>query len=183
MSRIAAVDPASANTQAKPLLDAVNANFGVTPNLFRVAAQSPTTLEGLLGLNGALAKGQLDAKMRGAIALAVAETNESNYCLSAHSALGVGAGLSEGEMSSARKAEANDPKTAAVLRFARAVAETRGRVSDSQLAQVRQAGANDGEVVEIVGNVVLHIFTNYLNSVAGTEIDFPVVQAGVAKAA
>lgn len=183
MSRIAAIDPAHATAAVKPMLDAVNANFGVTPNLFRVAAQSPAALEGLLGLNGALVKGALDARTRGAIALAVSEANASNYCLSAHSALGVGAGLSDQEMSAARSGRSNDPKTAAILRFAHALVQNRGQTSDGDLAQLRQAGVNEGEVVEVVANVVLHIFTNYLNSVAGTEIDFPVVQAGMAKAA
>jgi hypothetical protein len=45
MSRIPAVDRASADPKSKPLLDAVNKAFGVTPNLFRVTAQSPAALE------------------------------------------------------------------------------------------------------------------------------------------
>ena len=138
MSRIAAIDPAHASAAVKPLLDAVNANFGITPNLFRVAAQSPAALEGLLGLNGALAKGALDAKMHGAIAiaLAVSEANASNYCLSAHSALGVGAGLIDQEMAAARNGRSNDPKTAAILRFAYALVQNRGQTSDSDLERL-----------------------------------------------
>lgn len=180
MSRVGAVDPSSANPQAKPLLDAVNAAFGVTPNLFRVAAQSPAALEGLLGLSGALAKGALDARTRAAIALAVAEANASNYCLSAHSALGREAGLTDPEIASARNGLSDDPKIAESLRFARTLVETRGVVSDSELSRLRAAGVGEGE---IVGNIVVNIYTNYLNAVAGTEIDFPAVKVGVARAA
>lgn len=180
MSRIPALDPASADPKAGPLLDAVNAAFGVTPNLFKVAANSPAALEGLLGLNGALDKGKLDGKTREAIALAVAEADSCNYCLSAHTALGKAAGLSDADVASARDGRASDPKTAAMVRFARSLIENRGHTTDSDLAQLRQAGVDDGEIVEVVGNAVVNIYTNYLNHVAGTDIDFPVVRAGVA---
>lgn len=57
------------------------------------------------------------------------------------------------------------------------------RVDDADLADVRRAGFDDGQVVEIVANTVLNVFTNYLNQVAETEIDFPVVRASAAQAA
>ncbi len=89
MSRIAT--PASidaAPAAARPALKAVKKQLGSVPNLFRLVANSPAALEGYLGLNGALAKGALDARTRERIALAVAEINGCGYCLSAHSYLG-----------------------------------------------------------------------------------------------
>ena len=58
-----------------------------------------------------------------------------------------------------------------------------GFVSDDELAEARLAGVIDGEIVEVVGEVARNIFTNYLNHVAQTEIDFPYVSAGEADAA
>ena len=52
-----------------------------------------------------------------------------------------------------------------------------GHPTDAELAQLRQAGVTDGEIVEIVANVVANIFPNYLNHVAATDIDFPAVHA------
>ena len=95
MSRIAAIDPRTATGAAKPLLDAVQASLGVTPNLFRVLANSPKALEGFLGLHGASGGFSLDAATRERIALAVAESNGCEYCLSAHTAIGRGAGPSK----------------------------------------------------------------------------------------
>ena len=46
---------------AQPLLQAVKKQLGVVPNLFRLVGNSPAALEGYLGLNGALAKGALEA--------------------------------------------------------------------------------------------------------------------------
>ncbi len=88
MSRIPAIDPATADAKAKPLLAALDKALGSTPNLFRVAANSPAVLEGLLNLNAAFGHGTLDVRVRESIALAVAEANQFEYCLSAHTALG-----------------------------------------------------------------------------------------------
>lgn len=183
MSRIPPVDPATTSGKAGNLLAAVAARFGSTPNLFRVAAQSPAALEGLLGLSGALGGGALTAATRESVALAVAEANGCDYCLSAHSLIGRGAGLSEADIALARTGRAADSRLEATLAFARAVLATRGRVSDADLATARAAGLDDGALVEVVAHVALNVFTNYLNNVADTEIDFPVVRTSLSQAA
>ena len=66
--------------------------------------------------------------------------------------------------------------------FTRQVLATRGNVAESDLQAIRAAGFGDDEIVEIVANTALNIFTNYFNHVAGTEIDFPVVRAAAAAA-
>jgi len=50
-------------------------------------------------------------------------------------------------------------------------------VTDRDLDAVRAAGFDDGVIAEVVAHVALNIFTNYLNHVAGTDIDFPKVPA------
>lgn len=55
----------------------------------------------------------------------------------------------------------------------------RGFVEDSDIEAVRAAGYGDGEIGEIIGAVALNIFTNYFNSVARTEVDFPAVDLPV----
>lgn len=175
MSRIPAVDPASATGHVKTMLDGVQRGLGVTPNLFRVAAQSPATLEAVTALFGATAKGRFKAATREAIALAVSEIDRCDYCLSAHTHLGKGAGLTDSAIERARSASADDPKLAATLELARQITEKRGHVTDADVAAARRAGLGDDELVEIVANVALTTFTNYLNEVASTEIDFPAV--------
>ena len=182
MSRFPPVDPAAAQGKVKQLLGAVQQALGVTPNLFRVTAQSPAALEGLLGLNGALQRSALPAKLREQIALRVAEKNRCDYCLSAHSVLGKHAGLGESDIAQAREARGADAKTTAALQFVSAILAEAGGVSDSQLASLRAAGFGDGEIVEIVAVTVLNILTNYLNRVAATDIDFPLVRARAAAA-
>lgn len=176
MSRIPALDPALATDAVRALLDGVKKGLGRVPNMFRVAAHSPASLEALVAMFGAVAKTGLDARAREAVALAVSERNGCDYCLSAHTALAKGAGLSDEAIARARRAESDDARLAAALTLARAIVERRGRVSDADLAAARRAGLTDADLVDVVTNVALTTFTNALNEVAKTEIDFPRVE-------
>lgn len=175
MSRIAI--PSSIDTApsaAQPLLQAVKQQIGSVPNLFRLVAISPAALEGHLGMAGALAKGDLDAATRERIALAVAEINGCDYCLSAHTYLGKHvAKLDDAEIAANRSGASNDMRADAAVRFAAVVARQRGKIGDEALQAVRNAGYSDAEIIEIVQHVALNTWTNYMNEVAQTEIDFP----------
>jgi len=180
MSRLAIPTRDQAPAASQPLLDAVGKQLGVIPNLFRLVGLSPAALEGYLSLNAALSK-TLDIKTRERIALAIAQSNSCDYCLSAHSYLGLNlAKLDEAEVRRNRQGHSSDAKADAAVVFARGVAETRGRVSDAELTAVRSAGYSDAQVVEIVANVALNVLTNFINNVARTDIDFPVVRAEAA---
>ncbi len=162
---------------AQPLLEAIKKQLGSVPNIFRVIANSPAALEGFLGLSGALGKGALDPKTRERIALAVAESNGCNYCLSAHTYLGRNvAKLDDAEITANRNGASNDPKAAAAVRFAAEIVRQRGHVSDVDVAAVKLAGFDDAQIIEIVVHVALNTLTNYVNEVAKTVIDFPVVE-------
>lgn len=177
MSRIAI--PASiesAPAAAQPLLQAVHRQLGSVPNLFRLVATSPAALEGYLGMSGALGKGTLPAPTRERIALAVAEINGCSYCLSAHAYLGKNlAKLDDAEIAANRSGTSNDPKAAAAVQFAAKVTQARGKVSSEDVLVVKAAGYSDAQVIEIVQHVALNTWTNYINEVAKTEIDFPLV--------
>ena len=139
MSRLHAVDPSTATGKAKELLDAVKGKLGIVPNMTRVMASSPVVLESYLGFSGALAGGFLDAKTREQIALLTAQENHCDYCLSAHTAIGKMVGLTTDQIRDSRLGSAVDPKTDALIRFARKVMEARGRVSEGDLDEVRRA--------------------------------------------
>ena len=166
---------------SRPLLQAVNKQLGVVPNLFRLVGNSPAALEGYLGLNGALARGALEAPTRERIALAVAEFNGCDYCLSAHSYLGKNlAKLSDAEIAANRDGGSTDPKADAAVHFAVELVKARGHVSEADIRAVKQAGYTDAQAIEIVLHVALNTLTNYVNEMAKTEIDFPVVTAKAA---
>ncbi|WP_249138039.1 carboxymuconolactone decarboxylase family protein [Phenylobacterium montanum] len=158
----------------------MNKQLGVVPNMFRLIAQSPAALQGFAANNGALGK-TLDVKTRERIALAVAQVNGCDYCLSAHSYLGLNlAKISPEEIALNRKGRSGDPKANAAVHFAAKVVRERGHVSNADVMAVRDAGYSDAQIVEILAVTAENIFTNLLNVVAETDIDFPVVKVSEA---
>ena len=168
----------AAPAASRPLLEGVKKQLGVVPNVFRLISNSPAALEGYLDLSGALNRGSLPAATRERIALAVAEINGCNYCLSAHAYLGKNlAKLDNAEITANRNGASNDPKADAAVRFAAKIVRERGHVGEDDLRAVKSAGYDDAQVIEIVFHVALNTWTNYINTVANTEIDFPIVTA------
>ncbi|KRG46714.1 carboxymuconolactone decarboxylase [Stenotrophomonas panacihumi] len=173
MSRITLENAPAAS---QPLLAQVHHAFGATPNMFKAVAHSPAALQSMWAAFGALgSKGTLGAKLGEQIAVAVANRNRCEYCLAAHTVLGQNAGATAGEMSAAQVGESSDPRTAAALAFALKVVEQRAQVTDADVAQLRQAGFADEQVVEIIAHVALNVFTNYINVALDVPVDFPAV--------
>ncbi|HKV73701.1 MAG TPA: carboxymuconolactone decarboxylase family protein [Gemmatimonadales bacterium] len=175
MPRIYPIDPATATGDAATHLATTRKMFGRAPNVFATAANSPSTVGALVGLWAGVGSGTLGAKLGEQLAIVVAQSNGCEYCLSAHTALGKMHGLDDAELAAAKQAGSRDPKTAAMLKLALEINQSRGQVSDMVLGQARKAGITDSEIIEIIGHVALNVFTNYLNNVSETEIDFPVV--------
>ena len=183
MSRIAIPNLDDVPEESKEGLEAVHAQLGVVPNLFRLIGSSPAVLDGFLNFSGALRK-TFDVKTRERIALAVAQANGCDYCLSAHTYIAMNlAKLSRGEVAQNRNGRSEDAKASAAVAFARKVTMEHGHVSDADLAEVRMAGFSDCEIVEIIALVAENSFTNYLNEAAKTDLDFPTVLASELEAA
>jgi uncharacterized peroxidase-related enzyme len=176
MSRIELVNVTQAPGEAGLLLNQIHGAFGVVPNMFRAVANSPVALRSMWGAFGALGDGTLGARLGEQIAVAIADRNDCAYCLAAHTALGRKAGASAQEMAAAQAGESDDPRTAAALQFALAVVEKRGHVDEASVTSLREAGFNDGEIVEIMAHVALNLFTNYVNVAFQVPVDFPGVK-------
>ena len=173
MSRLETLAPEQTSGKSRELLDAVRDKLGMVPNMTRVLASSPAALESYLAQSAALDGSELSRREKEQIALTVAEQNDCGYCLAAHSAVGKLVGLSELEVRDARLGTASSTRENAILAFAREVVAERGAVSDAALARVRDAGLSDGEIAEVVAAVAINTYTNYINRLAQTEVDFP----------
>ena len=177
-TRIKTLNPETATGKAKELFTAVKNKLGFIPNLIKVFGNSPATLQSYLSLGELTGSGNFSNKFREKLALSIAEENDCDYCLSAHTAIGKMNGLSEEEITASRKSNAADAKEQAGLQFAKSVTKNRGKVSSEELKAVKEAGYTDEDILEIVLNVVSNTLTNYVNHIAETEIDFPKVEAG-----
>ena len=175
MPRIKALQNHELDAATAATLSDVSRKLGMVPNLFATLAHAPAALNGYLGLTETLAGGRLSAAQREIVALAVGQRNACQYCLSAHTLLGRNAGLSAQQIALARSGRADTALDTAIARFAAQLTEQRGRLSSADLQGLRQAGLDDGLMLEVVAQVALNVLTNYTNHVAGTEVDFPVV--------
>ncbi|MGW7529260.1 carboxymuconolactone decarboxylase family protein [Streptomyces sp. NPDC054783] len=160
---------------AQRILDNVGAQLGFVPNMFNTIASNPTVLEVVTTLQGSLSR-VLDAKTRHSIALAVSQANGCSYCLAIHTYVATEfGGMSGDDIELGRVGSSVDPKRAAAARFAQQVVDSRGQVSDAELAGVRGAGYTDPQILAIVAVAVQFLLTNFINNVNQTDLDIPAV--------
>lgn len=179
MPNILPVDTRNAGP-AQELVDAVRLKLGKVPNLLATMAHSPAALDFYLESSAALDNGVLGGQLREKIALAVAGANECNYCMSAHTFIANSLGVEDVEAGRNLSGRSSDARTESILQFVRTVVASRGRMDDnaSELNRLRNQGVTEEEIVEIIANVALNIYTNYVNHIADTEVDFPPVNGG-----
>jgi len=161
--------------ETRTILDGVKAKIGMVPNLYATLGHAPHVLGAYLEFGAKLGGGKLSAKEREQIALAVGEANACAYCLSAHTAIGKGAGLTDADIAAARHGTPADPRNRAIVSLARSIVSSKGVVPDAELAAARQNGLDDAQIVEVFAVTVQNIFTNYANHLFDTDIDFPKV--------
>ena len=180
MSRVS-IQPQAVPAASQPLLDQIQQAFGATPNMFKAVSNSPAALQSMWGFFGALGKGTLGARLGEQLAVAIANANRCEYCLAAHTVLGQNAGATGADMAAAQVGRSDDPRTAAALAFAlkvvgqRAQVDARGRLFRrlADVTNLRTAGFDDGQIVEIMAHVALNLFTNYINVALDVPVDFP----------
>jgi len=175
MQQINKVDQTTVSAEATEMLNAVKAQMGMVPNIISTMANSSATLGAYLGMSGALGNGSLSPTLREQIALTAAGENKCDYCASVHTAVGGQLSIDAEELSLNLRGKSNDARTNEALTLVREIIENRGHISNDRLNHLRINGFSDDEILEIFSNTMLNMFTNYFNHMAGTEIDFPVV--------
>lgn len=173
MSRLMATDPDQATGMTKELFDLVKDRMGMVPNIMSMLANSPAALSAYLGFNAGLRHASIGSELCELIALTVSGENKSAYCISLHSFTGTAMGIDERALEDALLGVSSDPKIGVVLHFVKEVLHNLGAVSDAVLQNVKAAGYTEGQIVEIMAQISLSIFTNYVNIVASTDIDYP----------
>jgi len=166
MWRLTPVDPKALARELPDQAGDAHPAANTVTQFLTLLANSPTTLRAYLQAEQALGNGRLTPVQREMISLLVAEINGSNYCLAAHELAAKQAGLSDQEIWSARKALSGDSQTRAMLNFVQAIVLQRGEISDDDFSAMRDAGFADGQIIEVLANIVLNIFTNYFTLLA-----------------
>jgi uncharacterized peroxidase-related enzyme len=176
MSRIAIPARDDVPAESQEMLNAIAKQLRFVPNLYRTASISPNALTGLINFRTAIS-GALDMQTLTRIALVVSQVNECQYCLSLHTYLGKNyGGLSPTEMALNRQGTSGNAKAKTLVAFVQKVMRIGGKVADEDLQSMRDGGYNDAQIVEIVTASVYYLFTNLINNVFDTAVDFPKVE-------
>jgi uncharacterized peroxidase-related enzyme len=170
MSRIHAISLETATDASRPVLEGVKKKIGFLPNVFTTLAIAPVALETYVQASAILGKTSLSAQEKEAVYLATSQVNGCDYCLAAHTLFAGKAGLSAQDIVAARQGELN-----AYATLARQLTESRGHLTDEQIAAARTAGIDDVKIIEVIALVAVQSLTNYLNNAALTDIDFPAI--------
>jgi uncharacterized peroxidase-related enzyme len=175
MSRLSSIKPEAATGEAAELFAKIRKAVGKVPNAYAtIGTHSPAALCSMLATDAAVASGALS---KTEIKLAVSEVAGCDYCVAAHTLVGKIAGLSPDTMKQVRAGESTgDAKRDALVRFVRALVGTRGTVPEREVDAVREAGYSERQLIEIALTISSITFTNLVNRMNDTTIDFPAVK-------
>jgi AhpD family alkylhydroperoxidase len=172
MSRLSQINVNEATGVTADLFAAIKKAAGRVPNAYlTIGSHSPAALGATLSGDAILAKSSLEKADVEAIKLAVSEIVG---CAAAHTVVGKMVGLTQAQTQQIRAGEATgNAKRDALVRFVRTVTNTSGTVDREVLNAVREAGYTEQQVIETLFAMSVINFTNLVNRVNDTTLDFP----------
>jgi len=175
MSRLSAIRPEDATGAAADLFGKIRKAVGKVPNAYAtIGTHSPAVLGAALTNDGILAGGKLSHADVEVVKLAVSEIVGCDYCLAAHTLVGRMQGLSDAAMKQARSGAASgNARQDALVHFVRTLVTTKGTVAKEEVDAIRAAGFTEQEVIEVLFAISVITFTNLVNRVNDTTLDFP----------
>jgi len=162
--------------ETQEIFDSLKGKIGMVPNLYATTANSHKALSTMLNTTETLGSGEFSGKEVETIALTVGQANGCGYCLSAHTALAKMNGLTEEQTLEIRRGTIEDEKLNVLSTLARQITLSRGRPDQSLIDNFFDTGYSKAALAELIGLVALNTFTNYINNIAETKIDFPLAQ-------
>lgn len=164
--------PETAPAGSRAILENVEAAWKFIPNLHRVLAESPATLEAYSAAFTLFDKSSFTPAERQVIYLAVNYENECEYCMSGHSALAAMSGVQPDVIEALRENEMiSNPRLQALRDFAGSVTRTRANLNPGEVEAFLAAGFTKAQVLEVILAVSVKTISNYVNHIAKTPLD------------
>ena len=158
---------------SKPVLAEVEKAYKFIPNLMGVLAESPLAVTAYTQLNGLIqGKSSLTPQEQQAVMLAVSYENSCEYCMGAHCTIAAMARTPDATIQALRNGTSpEDVKTAALVKFTRAVVKQRGWVDEATVNEFLAAGYTRAHLLDVMVIVALKTISNYTNHLAKTPLD------------
>ncbi|MDZ4134558.1 MAG: carboxymuconolactone decarboxylase family protein [Paracoccaceae bacterium] len=179
MSNAALIDidmltPETATGPAKDLLTGAKAKMGFLPNMYGYMAQLPGVLGGYLaGYDAFRQTAGFTPPEQETVFLSISKVNGCDYCVAAHSMLAdKKSNVPAADLAALRAGTPlPDAKLEALARFTRTMVEKRGAPAKAEVAAFLAAGYTPQHTLGIVLAIATKTFSNYVNHLAGTEMD------------
>lgn len=175
MPRLPYPNPADAPAAAQTLFAEVRKAVGKVPNAYAaIGGLSPAALGLLLQGDALLGAGTLPKADIEAIRLAISAEAGCDYCVAAHSMVGQRVGLPTEALRQLRAGGATgEARRDALVQFALQAHRSRATLPAEQVQAVLDAGHSPAQVMEALLVIALITFTNLVNKVNDTALDFP----------
>ena len=165
-------DLGSAPEAARSTLEEVVADFGMIPNLERVLASAPPTLEGYVRLWALFDQTSLSPVERQVVYLTANFENNCTYCVPWHTLLAEKAGMDPEAIEALRSGtDIPDEKLEALRSFTRDLIAHRGHPPETSWSAFTTAGYGPVEGLEVVLGLATKLISNYANGIAHTPLD------------
>jgi uncharacterized peroxidase-related enzyme len=165
-------DTSTAPAASAKILNEVQKAWGFVPNLHRVLAESPATLEAYSTLWKIAETTGFTAQERNIVYLAIIYENECTYCMAGHTNLSRMAKVDNAAIAAVREGRPiDDAKFEALHQFAAAVTRKRGVVSEDEVSAFKAAGYDNRAVLDVLVLAATKLISNYTNHLAQTPND------------
>lgn len=173
MSKLSVHTKESAPSESRPLMEAVEKKFGFLPNLMKVLAGSPISIQAYLQLSQLVEESSFSPREQQLILLAVSQENQCEYCVAAHGTIARNmVKVPAAEVEQVKSGQHLDDKKAdALVTFAKELVKSRGFVGDNVIATFLSQGFEQRHVLEVIVAIAMKTISNYSNHIAHTPID------------
>lgn len=171
MPRLNTVEPKTDAGPGAELLNGPLKNKQI--NIFKGLATNHGVLKAFVSWSPGIKTGALTKAEHEVVQLVMAQENNCEYCIAAHTQVAKGAGLSDDEITGVRRGRVANDKYQALSDFVRTVWSKNGYISNEELDAFRDAGFDDAAVIATLAEMSVAVFTNLFNHVNETVIDFP----------
>lgn len=157
-------------SDARAVLEGLQARLGQVPNMYRTFAHAPKVLSAAVAMAQAI-RSNLDPKVRELAYLKVTQMTDCHVCRHYHEILGRKAGLTDSHFAQLDKFELSDVYTEAekdVLRFTEQWTRE-GRVGEDVISRLKLV-LNSEQFVILAATVSQANFTSRFNNVFGVEL-------------
>jgi len=176
MSRIPVVEENQAEGMIREVYEGMKSQMGVVPNVVKIMSGWPELFEANMKMfqTVMISESALPRPVKEMIAALTSKLNQCSYCLSHHvnfmKQYGVSPEIADTIGEDYRKAGV-DQKTLKLLEYAEKVTKHAYKVTDADIAGLKEAGWSDREILEATAVVAQFSFINRIADALGVELE------------